>query len=390
MRFSKHLAVTAVVAVVGGIAAPGIAAARTAPSWVIQATPSPNIRQGSVLLGVSCSSATTCTAVGGYAPSPGAIVTLAERWSGRDWVVLRTPRVQNGALSGGVLYGVSCLSASACTAVGYGPKETLAEHWNGRKWAIQPTPNPSVTKDIMLRSVSCTSAKACTAVGSYGAGAGSTLAERWNGRKWAIQPTPNPVTGTDGSELHAVSCTSATSCTAVGDSNTSGSRSDTLIEHWNGTKWTVQPTPEPPSGHESTLTGVSCPSAHACTAVGDYDTRTADLTLAERWNGRKWVVQPTPNPSGFTGSELAKVSCPSATDCTAAGDYDNRSETDLTLAEHWNGTRWTVQPTPNPSSSNDGLAILFGVSCSSDTACTAVGAYLKKHGAEPTLAERYS
>jgi len=339
VRFSKHLAVTAVVAVVGGIAAPGIAAARTAPSWVIQATPSPNIRQGSVLLGVSCSSATTCTAVGGYAPSPGAIVTLAERWSGRDWVVLRTPRVQNGALSGGVLYGVSCLSASACTAVGYGPKETLAEHWNGRKWAIQPTPNPSVTKDIMLRSVSCTS---------------------------------------------------ATSCTAVGDSNTSGSRSDTLIEHWNGTKWTVQPTPEPPSGHESTLTGVSCPSAHACTAVGDYDTRTADLTLAERWNGRKWVVQPTPNPSGFTGSELAKVSCPSATDCTAAGDYDNRSETDLTLAEHWNGTRWTVQPTPNPSSSNDGLAILFGVSCSSDTACTAVGAYLKKHGAEPTLAERYS
>jgi hypothetical protein len=342
VRFSKHLAVTAVVALVGGIAAPGVAAAGTEPSWVIQSTPSPNSRQGSLLLGVSCPSARACTAVGAYGLRPGAIVTLAERWNGRKWAVQPMPRVKNGALSGGVLYGVSCSSA-----------------------------------------------KACTAVGSYGEGAGwSTLAERWNGRKWAIQSTPSPVTGTDGSELLGVSCSSATSCTAVGDSNISGSKSDTLAEHWNGTKWAIQATPKPPSGHESRLTGVSCPSATACTAVGDYDTRTADLTLAERWNGRKWVVQPTPNPSGSQGSELAGVSCPSATACTAAGDYYNRSWTDLTLAERWNGKKWALQSTPNPS--DDGASILRGVSCSSATACTAVGPYIKRSGAEPTLAERYS
>jgi hypothetical protein len=114
------------------------------------------------------------------------------------------------------------------------------------------------------------------------------------------------------------------------------------------------------------------------------------VTLAERWNGRKWVVQPTPNPSGNQDSELAGVSCPSATSCTAAGDYDNRSSTDVTLAEHWNGTKWTLQSTPNPNPSDAGASALKGVSCSSATACTAVGPYIKRSGAEPTLAERYS
>ncbi len=390
MRFSKHLAVIAVVALVGGITGPGIAVAGTVPSWVIQATPSPNSRQGSLLLGVDCSSARICTAVGGYAPRPGAIVTLAERWNGTKWAVQPTPLVKKGARYGGALYGVSCLSARDCTAVGYGARGTLAEHWNGRKWVVQPTPNPSRPKDIILQAVSCSSPKACTAVGRYGAGAaGSTLAERWNGKKWVIQPTPSPVTRNYGSELLGVSCSSATSCTAVGDSDVTDDKSDTLVEHWNGRKWAIQPTPKYPHGNESELAGVSCPSTSACIAVG-FSGNAVQLrvTLAERWNGRKWVVQPTSNPSGFDGSELAGLSCPSITACTAAGDYDNKSDTDLTLAEGWNGTMWALQPTPNPSGA--GASILTGVSCSSAAACTAVGPSIKNSGAEPTLAERYS
>ena len=387
MRFSKHLAVAGVVALVGGIAAPGIAAAGIEPSWVIQSTPSPGGRQGSILLGVSCPSATACTAVGGYAPRSGAIVMLAERWNGAKWVVQSTPNPPGSKNS--ALYGVSCSSARACTGVGQDSKGTLAERWNGTKWVVQPTPNPSGAKDIMLMAVSCPSAKACTAVGSYGKGAGgSTLAERWNGKRWAIQPTPNPVTGTDGSELLGVSCSSATSCTSVGESNITDSKSDTLAEHWNGTKWAIQAAPKPPSGNESWLAGVFCPSVNTCTAVGTYVSVGRTLTLAERWNGAKWVVQPTPNPSGSKGSELAGVSCPSATACIAAGNFDNRSWTQLTLAERWNGRKWAIQPTPNPSDA--GASSLRGVSCSSATACTAVGPYIKRSGAEPTLAERYS
>jgi hypothetical protein len=183
-----------------------------------------------------------------------------------------------------------------------------------------------------------------------------------------------------------VSCSSATSCTAVGDSNISDSKSHTLAEHWNGTKWAIQATPKHPGGNESELAGVSCPSAKACTAVGNYGS--VSLTLAERWNGARWVVQPTPHPSGSQDSGLAGVSCPSANDCIAAGNFDNRFWTDLTLAERWNGKKWALQPTPNPSDA--GASILTGVSCSSATACTAVGPSVKRSGAEPTLAERYS
>ncbi len=390
MRFSKHLVVATVVPLVSGIAAPGIAAAGTGPSWAMQSPVSPDARQGGILLGASCPSATDCTAVGAYAPRYGYIVMLAERWHEGKWRVQSTrnpPRAKDSSL-----YAVSCSSARACTAVGQDSKGTLAERWNGRKWAAQPTPDPPGSRRSELHGVSCPSATDCTAAGDYydRSGTDVTLAERWNGRKWAIQPTPNPAAGTDGTELLGVSCTSAASCTAVGDANLSSSRSDTLAEHWNGTKWAIQATPKPRSRTESELREVSCPSATDCTAAGDYLNRSGtDVTLAEHWNGRKWAIQPTPNPSGSPdGSELTAVSCPSATDCTAAGDYHNKSDTDVTLAEHWNGTTWAIQPTPNPPESE--LSALKGVSCSSATACTTVGAYLKSHGAEPTLAERYS
>jgi hypothetical protein len=327
-RFGKHLAVAAVVALGYGTAGPAIAAVAGAPSWMIQSTPSPGGRRGSILLGVSCPSARACTAVGFVAP----------------------------------------LSR---------PEGTIIEHWNGRKWVVQPMPR---VKNGDLEAVSCSSARACTAVGYDRMG---TLAERWDGRKWAVQSTLNPVTGTYFSELVGVSCSSATSCTAIGDSDSSDDKSDTLTEHWNGAKWAIQAAPKPPSGNESYLTGVSCPSAKVCTAVGAYGSVNGSWTLAERWNGAKWVVQSTPNPSGSQNSELAGVSCPSATVCAAVG-----TPGEATLAERWNGTKWALQHAPNPAGS--GASPLLGVSCSSATACTAVGPYVNKSGAELTLAERYS
>jgi hypothetical protein len=185
-------------------------------------------------------------------------------------------------------------------------------------------------------------------------------------------------------DLEGVSCSSAKACTAVGDSDSSDDKSDTLIEHWNGAKWAIQAAPKPPSGNESYLTGVSCPSAKVCTAVGAYGSVNGSLTLAERWNGAKWVVQSTPNPSGEQDSKLNGVSCPSAKACTAVGSNGDEA----TLAERWNGTKWALQHAPNPADA--GASPLLGVSCSSAPACTAVGPYVKKSGVELTLAERYS
>jgi hypothetical protein len=173
------------------------AAARA--SQPVKAFPAP--RQAGlddVLLSDSCTSATACTAVGYYTASSGAVVALAETWNGTSWNV-RTVPTPSGATDTR-LVGISCTSASACIAVGRyvkglgGPDLPLAERWNGIRWTIRAITSPTGAKSSDLSAVSCSSAAACTAVGGYNNSAGrrKTLAERWNGASWTIQTTPNP------------------------------------------------------------------------------------------------------------------------------------------------------------------------------------------------------
>ena len=198
-------------------------------------------------------------------------------------------------------------------------------------WSIQPTPNPTGGSDVVLNGVSCASASACTAVGGSSNGTTMvTLAERWNGTTWSIQHTPNP-TGGSLIILNGASCASASACTAVG-TYSNGTMNVMLAERWNGTRWSIQHPSSPSGSQASTLAGVSCVSATACTAVGNYNNGTTRVALAEGWNGTKWSIQTTPNPAGGSNSMLNGVSCASATACTAVGGSSNG-----TLAEGWNG-----------------------------------------------------
>jgi hypothetical protein len=106
--------------------------------------------------------------------------------------------------------------------------------------------------------------------------------------------------------------------------------------------------------HFDFLNGVSCASAANCTAVGDYYRTAAgpQPTLIERWNGTAWRVEPS--PSIGPGSTLDSVSCPSATSCTAVGS----------LILGWNGLTWTVELRSSP---------FVSVSCAAPSSCMAVG-----------------
>ena len=358
-------------------------------AWSVQNTPNPS-GSSSFLSGVSCTSGTACTAVGlwGYSNTVDPGVTLAEVWSGTSWSIQTTPNPSGIAFSP-ALNSVSCASATACTATGSafvrGSLITLAERWNGTAWSIQPTPNPDPFTASTLASVSCPTSTDCVAVGNWSyenmRGPTVTLAEAWNGVAWSILPTPNP-TGARGSFLRGVSCTSATACVAAGEYQSGPRNSLTLVEAWNGTAWSVQPTPNPTGATGSFLRGVTCTSATACTAVGYYqDGSGKSLPLAEAWNGTSWSIQPTPNPTPIHAAVLESVSCSAATTCTAVGSNDL-----ATLAESWNGTAWSVQPTPSPATSNNAL---LNVSCPSPTACTAVG-FDVVHSQDVALAEAWN
>jgi hypothetical protein len=175
-----------------------------------------------------------------------------------------------------------------------------------------------------------------------------------------------------------------------------------LAERWNGTAWSVQTTPDakPPNIllFSSTLSGVSCTTATGCTAVGywngsscnngkptcncfqlPYCTRHTE-TLAEAWNGTAWSSQPSP----YTYSNLLAVSCMSASACTATGGRFIPAWGSA-LAEQWNGSAWTAQYPPTPSSGGS----LLGVSCTAVAACTAVGETTEVSPGT-ALVERYS
>jgi hypothetical protein len=116
-----------------------------------------------------------------------------------------------------------------------------------------------------------------------------------------------------------------------------------LAEGWDGTAWSIQPTPNPVGATNGLFDAVSCSSAVSCTAVGDYNNNSGIVTLAEVWNGTAWNVESTPNPAGALGSLLGGVSCSSATACTAVGSYKMNvvsppgNQIDQTLAEARNG-----------------------------------------------------
>lgn len=190
------------------------------------------------------------------------------------------------------------------------------------------------------------------------------------GAGWSIEATANP---TVTSLLSGVSCSSPHACTAVGSFQTGTGAYKTLAERWNGRKWTRQPTPNP-AGLSPVLVAVSCPRAGDCVAVGS--TGDGLKTLAERWNGTRWNVAAsgTGGPGWLNG-----VSCSSPDTCMAVGS----TGIDGALAERWNGTRWVVQHLHSPAG-NSGLT---SVSCPTQTDCTAVG---YSSGGGGTFAERWN
>jgi len=311
-----------------------------------------------------------------------AMWSAAPASAGTTWRVQAVPAPANSAAQ---LLGVSCPATGICVAVGYsadqttGAQRTLAERWAGGQWAIQPTPSPG-NGISQLTGVSCLSATDCTAVGidNTPTAINSTLAEHWDGTRWTVEPSPDPA-GTTITDFVGVSCASPTSCTAVGlyDKKSGGGAHEVpLAEHWDGSRWTVQAVPLPAGAIAADLDGgVSCPSATACTAVGgSAGPNQSFAPLVESWNGATWRVQPTPAlPAGADNPFFAGVSCTSAKHCTAVGVFLNGAAAE-SLVERWNGTSWAIQADAAPA----GTA-MSSVSCTSSTSCTAAGSLAAEH-----------
>lgn len=379
------------------------AAAVTLPAAAAAQSPAvPQPGSSSELHAVTCTSASNCWAVGDYGNGP-LDASEALHWDGSAWTLVSTPNPAGAPNGHDILYGVTCVSATDCWAVGESGEgiiqhRTLALHWNGSAWAQVATPNPGGPPGAwFLAGVSCTAAGNCWAVGHHARPHGDNvnMALHWNGTSWSWVATPEPHKSSGGyiRQLNAIRCVSRTDCWAVGSwaspphNQVSGTEAfrwtgtrwtsvstpkvgaevgvactarancwavtpgDTTM-HWTGTRWSPVGTPQSAS-KQNRLLGVTCARATECWATGMLDATgaagTAQLTDMLRWNGTKWTRLATPNPGGSTEqvdngplNELDSVACGSPDNCWAVGNYwDYSAETRLSIAVHWNGTSWS-------------------------------------------------
>jgi hypothetical protein len=270
-------------------------------------------------------------------------------------------------------------------------------------WSLQTTPGPSGPPNAALTNVSCPATTFCMAVGTsdFGfdrlgislVGPIATFAERWDGSAWTVLPTPAAGLSPG---LVSVSCASPTFCVAVGSTKSGGRvtvgqqggggrNPHALLEVWDGSAWTVRPTPLG-SASTSRLFGVSCVSSQFCVAVGSTGFQNAQ---ALRWNGQAW--QRLTLPTVKWGPTLTAVSCVATNACTAVGSYDVNKVgvADLRpLAESWTGGRWTVAKPPPERDSFHGKPFnnftwLTAVSCVSRGSCLATGLTLRTQNIFP-------
>jgi hypothetical protein len=349
-------------------------------------------------LAVSCPAAGSCIAVGTslVRVNPQLLDNepLAEEWHGGRWTVSSVPLPSGATPTSTQLFGVSCISAERCFAVGtyaggpLGIPMPLIERWNGHDWHVQNAPHPDGTQDSQLNGVSCMAADSCLAVGyDDPLSPGSfrrQLVERWNGHAWSIQQAPSFDTN---AALQSISC-HRSGCVAVGEQ---GAPDAPFAERYQSGSWSVLATAlAADTSFSMQLDSVSCSTMSSCTAVGG--TRSMIFNdrfshVVEGWDGARWSLESVPVPSAERfANQLASVSCAGSVACVAVG-WSGRLSHSLILRR--DGAGWVLQPAPAPASDPRHGAILAGVSCSAANACTAVGSYAGENGGLP-YAERYS
>ncbi len=257
------------------------------------------------------------------------------------------------------LQDVSCASTTFCMSVGLagtsrkiGRRIVYASHataytWTGGSALTRLTvPAPAHSRASELAGVSCPTTTQCMTVGNYTNASGKSLtySALWSGGSWTLQSALNS-RGQASTDFQDISCPTTTQCMAVGDSTGPGSHG--FAEEWTGGTWQASATP---AENGAALTGVSCPTSAVCVASGVH----GNAGLIEAWNGTSWSVQPSPGTKApWSGDVLLHVSCVTPAECAAVGyrfspAVRRAKRTYRTLAEVWDGTTWQVNATPDP------------------------------------------
>jgi hypothetical protein len=313
------------------------------------------------------------------------------------------------------LWKVSCPSRGNCTAMGSYTDNSHPEQEEGMllsetggTWesAVEANMPANAASDPEVErfgggALSCPSAGDCTAVGEYRDSAGhqqgfllSETAGTWGTGVEASLPAnagPEPQVG-----LNQLSCPSAGNCTAAGNYiDPSSNWRGFLVSETAGTWSAASTVPSLPANAASNpedrmrMSGISCISAGDCTAVGDYTDSSGDTEgflwteTAGAWGTGVEAIPPA-NAASNTHVEFSSLSCPSAGNCTAVGDYtDNSSDTEGFMLSETSGVWGTGVEARMPAGARlEPDANISEVQCPTTGNCTAVGSYIALNSEE--------
>ena len=392
MHFKRSVTVV-VTSTVLGFAAFGILAASAATSSF---TPVVNVNSLSTLpasgglLGTTCVSSSYCVAVGEDGNSkPFALAGDPSTWSASQAKEIKLGSAFDLDSNGSLLSSVACTSSTSCVAVGSdGNYQPLALVGNPSTWsasqATQITLGNAFGSGGSLSSVSCVSASSCVAVGyDMNGDNGSTPfvlvgdPSTWSAAQAEEFPTGSTFGYAGG--FTSVSCTSTTSCVAVGwDGN-----EEPLVLAGNPSTWGGAQMQEivlgNTLGNAGSLSSVACTSSSSCVAVGS-DGNGQPLVLAgdpSTWGAAQAQEITLGSAFGDTGY-LRSIACTSSTFCVAAGGDGNGNDgAGQLVVLAGNPSTWSAaqaQEFALGSTFGSGLGnFAVALACASSTSCLVVG-----------------
>jgi len=352
---------------------------------------------------VSCASAGNCSAGGQYTDSSGSQAFVVSQVSGTWGKAKEVPGT--AALNTGrtaAINSVSCASAGNCSAGGsYLDSSGHAQAFvvsqvNGTWSTAREVPGTATlnTGNDAINSVSCGSAGNCSAGGYYRDSSGNRQAfvvNEVNGT-WRkaneVAAALNQGGGRAGALVLSVSCASAGNCSAGGGYTDSSGRSQAfVVNEVNGTWRAAMEVPGTATLNtgEAAIDSVSCASAGNCSAGGQYTDSSghAQAFVVSQIDGTWRAAMEVPGTATLNQLEasLNSVSCASPGNCSAGGDYSSTGHTQAFVVSQVNGTWGKAKEVPGTATLNQGPeADLNSVSCASAGHCSAGGDYTDSSG----------
>jgi hypothetical protein len=307
---------------------------------------------------IAGSSATDIWAVGDYLPDTNdsnqdATLPLAAHFDGNKWTASPVPNVGPNF---NTLFGVTDPSGSPW-AVGVRldsayRDRALVEHWTGGSWQPIEVPQPGTERDLFFAATS-TSTSDVWAVGDQQGPDGrfETLTEHWDGSSWSVVPSPDP--GDAGNHLYGVAAAGPDDAWAVGQQLDASGTDTPLVEHWDGSRWSVVPSPTFGGGASAFLHGVAAADGHVW-AVGETDDPThGGRPVVEQYLDGAWQVMPIPASAGSNWTSLWGVAAHGDTAWAVGTFLDPVSGNNETLVLHGDQNGLAVVNAPNPGSGSN-------------------------------------